>query len=98
MNEYILPYFIKLNAIKIVATNKITKPDKKTKSATFSSLWLAVFTLLIEIKDKMQLVIKNITAATANSSIKEPSVRASFFNEVSTTKQMPSKLAEVLKI
>ncbi|MBB4106126.1 hypothetical protein [Pedobacter zeae] len=42
--------------------------------------------------------MKNITAATANSSIREPSVSASFFKEVSTIKQIPNKFAEVLKI
>ncbi|WP_293313060.1 hypothetical protein [Pedobacter sp. UBA5917] len=68
------------------------------KSAIFSSRWLEVFVLRMAIKDKIQLVIKNITAATANSSMREPSVRASFFKEVSTIKQIPNKFAEVLKI
>ncbi len=76
----------------------MTRPDKKMKSATFSNLWLEVLTLRMAVKDKMQLVIKNITAATANSSISEPSVSASFFKEVSTMKQIPKRLAEVLKI
>ncbi len=91
-------YLIKLNAIKIVATNRITRPDRNTKSANFSSFWLSFLFLRIEINDKMQLVIKNITAATANSSIKDPSVRFNFLSEVSTMKQMPSRLADVLKM
>ncbi|WP_158544397.1 hypothetical protein [Pedobacter miscanthi] len=68
------------------------------KSAVFSNGWLEVFVLRIAIKDRIQLVMKNITAATANSSIREPSVSASFFKEVSTIKQIPSKFADVLKI
>ncbi|KQS40560.1 hypothetical protein ASG14_18885 [Pedobacter sp. Leaf194] len=91
-------YFIKLNAIKIVATKRTTKPDRNTKSATCSSFLLSWRSLRMEIKDRMQLVIKNITAATANSSIKEPSVRFSFLSEVSTIKQIPNKLADVLRI
>jgi len=84
--------------MRIVATNNTTKPDKNTKSATFSSFWLSFLSLRMEMKDKMQLVMKNITAATANSSIRESSVRFSFFKEVSTMKQMPSKLADVLRM
>jgi len=91
-------YFIKLNAIKIVATNNTTRPDRNTKSATFSNFWLSLLSRRMEIKERMQLVIKNITAATANSSISEPSVRLSFLKEVRTIKQIPSKLAEVLKM
>jgi hypothetical protein len=82
----------------MVAMNNITKPDKKIKSAVFSNRWLEVFVFRMAIKDKIQLVIKNITAATANSSIKEPSVSASFFREVRTIKQIPNRFAEVLKI
>lgn len=82
----------------MVAINNITNPDKNMKSAVFSNRWLEVFVLRIAIKDRIQLVMKNITAATANSSMREPSVSASFFKDVSTIKQIPSKFADVLKI
>ncbi|MCX3263407.1 hypothetical protein [Pedobacter agri] len=87
-----------MKAIKIVATKRIINPDKNTKSAIFSSFWLLFLSLRMEMKDKIQLVIKHITAATANSSIRESSTRFSFFKDVSTMKHIPSKLADVLKI
>lgn len=84
--------------MSIVATNKTTRPDRNTKSAIFSRRLLSLCSRRMAIKDNMQLVINSITATTANSSISEPSVRASFFNDVNTIKQMPSKLAEVLRM
>lgn len=89
---------MRLKAIKMVATNKTTKPDKNTKSAICSNRLLIDLSRRIAMKERMQLVIKSITAATANSSISDPSVRANFFKEVNTMKQIPSRFAEVLRI
>ena len=87
-----------LKAIKIVATNNTTRPERKTMSAIFSSFLLASLSLRMEMKERIQLVIKITTAKTANSSIKEPSVRFNFFSDVSTIKHIPNKLAEVLNM
>jgi len=98
LSSKIIDYLIKLKAINNVATDKTTSPDKKIISAIFSNRLLTVLSLLIEMKERIQLVMKITTARTANSSIKEPFARFNFFKEVKTIKHIPSKLADVLKI
>ena len=75
-----------------------TKPVKKIISATFS-YWLPISELLrIERKDKILLHINRIVAIEVHSSINVVPLNFKTFKEVSTRKQIPSKLAEVFKM
>jgi len=88
-----------LNAIKIVVSDKITSPQRNKTSASFSNLTERIsFLLLIDKKENRQLLMKHMMAKAAPSSIKLASLNLLIFDEVSTTKQKPNRLADVLRI
>lgn len=74
------------------------RPDKKIISAMFSYLVDFFEVLRIERNDKILLLIKRIAAIEVHSSIKVVSFNFNTFKDVSTKKQMPSKLAELFKM
>jgi len=64
----------------------------------FSNALALLPNLLNERNEKQQLDIKKIIAATANSSIIVPFDLPNSFKEVKTTKQIPSRVDETLRI
>jgi hypothetical protein len=82
----------------MMVINRQINPAKKMLSAIFS-YWLLFSDLLrIDRKDKMLLLINRIVAIEVHSSINVVPLSFKTFKEVSTRKQMPSKLAEVFKM
>lgn len=81
-----------------MVTKRQISPDRKIISAMLS--YLADFSevLRIERNDKILLLIKRIVATEVHSSIKVVPFNFNTFKEVSTKKQIPSKLAEVFKM
>ncbi len=73
-------------------------PERKIISAIFSS-WSDLLKLfLMDIKDKMQLVMKRIVVPAVISSIIVFSDSFRILREVSTTKQSPKRLEEAFRI
>ncbi|WP_162796035.1 hypothetical protein [Pedobacter nanyangensis] len=83
----------------MVVNERVIKPQRNKTSASFSNLTERIsILLLIDRKESKQLLMKHIMAKAAPSSIKLASLSLFILDEVSTTKQKPSKLAEVLRI
>ncbi len=83
----------------MVIKNKMTNPQRNKISAICSYLLTLVFTWpLIARNDNKQLPMKQTMAKVAPSSKKEPASNLVILLEVSTTKQKPNKVAEVLRI
>jgi len=87
-----------LSEKRIVVKNSSERPPKKMISATCSKTALFLFTPLIDRNDKIQLAINKTMAITVISSMMVVSAFLSSFNEVSTIKQMPSKLDDAFNI
>ena len=82
----------------MIVMKRQVRPDKNTMSAMFSYRADLLVMLRIERNDMRLAAIKRIVATAVHSSIKVVPFSFSTFNEVSTRKQMPNRLAEVLSI
>jgi hypothetical protein len=83
----------------MVVKNNTIKPQRKKISARFSNLSARLsFLFLMDRKESRQLLIKEIIAKAAPSSIKLDSLSFVILTEVSTMKQKPNRLAEVLSM
>ena len=82
----------------MVVTKRQINPMRKDISAIFSSLLPTSVLLLIAKKERILLIINKIIAAAVNSSIKVSACTFNKRNDVSTMKQIPSRLEEVFRI
>lgn len=83
----------------MVVRNNVTSPQRNKTSANFSNFCpLCSIWLLMARKEKRQLLMKQTIAKVAPSSMYDASLILVILLDVSTTKQKPSKLAEVPRI
>lgn len=82
----------------MMVINKELKPVKNIISAIFSYLFALLVVLLIDKNENKLLLINIMVAKEVHSSISVVSPNLKTFIDVSTKKQIPSKLAEVFKM
>lgn len=78
--------------------NNKPRPPRKKISATFSSFSPLPAYFLIERNDRIQLIMNITIAIVASSSTNVAALISSALIEVSTTKQSPSRVADVFNI
>jgi len=83
---------------RIVVKKSNDRPPRKMTSAIRSKKMLLLLMPRIDKKENMQLAINRIMATTVISSMMDVSDLLSTFREVSTIKQIPTKLDEAFKI
>jgi len=91
-------YRIMFSENRIVVKKSNDRPPRKMISAMPSKKMLLLLMPRIDKKEKMQLAINRMMATTVISSMMDVSDLLSTFNEVSTIKQIPTKLDEAFKI
>ncbi len=84
--------------INIVVTNSKTREIRNAPSAIFSYCKDRFETLLSDKNEKIQLVMSDIIVTEVHSSINVVEFNFNNFKDVSTTKQIPSKLEDALRI
>jgi hypothetical protein len=92
-------YLMMLKVTIIVVKKRTMSPDKNKTSASFSNrLLVDSASFLMARKEKIQLLINSTMATAVVSSIILTSPILDTLMEVSTIKQRPSRLAEVLSM
>jgi hypothetical protein len=83
----------------MIVMDRQSRASKNTMSAIYSSLSaLTWFLARMDRKDRTQLVMSRILAMPVISSMLEEALNFDILMEVSTMRQKPSRLAEVLRI